>query len=504
MSTAECESLYVDIEEKVGRLLGEAGVVSDSSAVHEQAKDYLKVLHSVVAGEWCSAGEQTAEDTGVLQRHADTLVRLLVQCVARSFDRPALMLNKVPGTFLGVDVSLLAISLSTLFAMARRADLARSLSADCLFEVFHQCLLRLCDPKVLHPLTSDPDSLATAQQLVNALNMILVRMAAEAETSEVLRVLLRVMFLCIPGAPNSVDAARYALPSACTKPASRLIIKVLTDETERDAPHAGPDYDVSKLLQGIHVFFAQHPANTTDDTPFRTVKTVLNELIKARGGRDVLSVLQGCQEITPNSFIYLLTSRLGNVAIPQEVDAALHARIVSIIDHITSARDKIATIQELHAVLKANPSLDINAYLHRISAAFRRFVLDTLAKFDSADQGLGSSAAGDENQGHIENLTEQQQAANTSEPPDSTSKPARRQQSLGANRSSPAAEQQPSNSSGNSSGPASEAMRILEGLKNRPSHYKQLHSTVGSSSGDEVTALSGGSGNASFSTDSPK
>jgi hypothetical protein len=134
----------------------------------------------------------------------------------------------------------------------------------------------------------------------------------------------------------------------------------------------------------IHVFFTQHPTSTVDDTPFRTVKTILNELIRIRGGYTILGKLQEIDSIPRTAFIYLLTCRLGNVKM-QETDTVLHAKLVAVIDDITSSRDKLGAIRELHRLKQSNPLVDINQYLQKISTAFRRYVLNTLAKLDSID-----------------------------------------------------------------------------------------------------------------------
>ncbi len=73
------------------------------------------------------------------------------------------------------------------------------------------------------------------------------------------------------------------------------------------------------------------------------------------------------------------------------VSPELHALLVSIIEDITSARDKMGPIRKLHVLIKKNPSLDVSLYLQRISSVFRKFVLDTLTKLDQ--QGYPESSA---------------------------------------------------------------------------------------------------------------
>ena len=55
---------------------------------------------------------------------------------------------------------------------------------------------------------------------------------------------------------------------------------------------------------------------------------------------------------------------------------------MNIIDDITSARDKSVPIKKLHDLILANPDIDVHAYLQRISSAFRKFVIDALTKLD--------------------------------------------------------------------------------------------------------------------------
>jgi hypothetical protein len=109
------------------------------------------------------------------------------------------------------------------------------------------------------------------------------------------------------------------------------------------------------LLEAIHHFFTRHPTSTSNDTPFRTVKTILNEIVLVKGGHAVLEVLR--QTAIPHTaFIYLLTCRLGNVAMV-EPPSDLNAQIVAVIDDITSSRDKLAAIKELHKLKLANPQV---------------------------------------------------------------------------------------------------------------------------------------------------
>lgn len=66
---------------------------------------------------------------------------------------------------------------------------------------------------------------------------------------------------------------------------------------------------------------------------------------------------------------------------------------MAIIDDITNSRDKLGPIRRLHALSKANPTVDVTEYLQKVSNVFRKFVLDTLKKLDSDSASSDSAAA---------------------------------------------------------------------------------------------------------------
>lgn len=89
-----------------------------------------------------------------------------------------------------------------------------------------------------------------------------------------------------------------------------------------------------------------------------------------------------------------MTARLGNTEVStsannnnissgdSDVSPELHSTLVSIIDDITSSRDKMGAIKKLYVLIKNNPTLDVSHYLQRTSSVFRRYVLDTLQQMD--------------------------------------------------------------------------------------------------------------------------
>jgi hypothetical protein len=111
--------------------------------------------------------------------------------VSRSFAHDSAINNS--GNTESVDVSLVAVSLATLFAIVRRADLVVGLSSEGVFYVLQECLRAIVDPRISSSAFSDCSSSQqgdkererdkdTAQQIVRALNMVLLKISSEAPT----------------------------------------------------------------------------------------------------------------------------------------------------------------------------------------------------------------------------------------------------------------------------------------------------------------------------------
>ena len=225
----DLESIYVDVGKKIDALLAATHPLRDSDTVQEEAKDYLKILHSIInvkllftifwsfflsffqiefeilsQDEW--SAEKHPDDEIILLYHAESLTRKLVKCITRAFDMPAEVnsgtaTNNSLISNLGFDVPLLAITLSTLFSIVKRNEVVVTLTEKCVSECLYECLFRICDDRLLKPSPSvveNTEFMETTQQIVRALNMIILKLSAEANTSMVLHILLQIIFLCIP------------------------------------------------------------------------------------------------------------------------------------------------------------------------------------------------------------------------------------------------------------------------------------------------------------------
>lgn len=395
------EGLYLDVVHKIDALLSCREAVPEESQMQEDAKDYLKMLHSIVTGEWTA--EKHEDDDELLRRQVIPLMHRVLKCVERAFVLPAIPAGDSP---LSVDVGLASVSLATLFSLVRRQDIIDILPEMCLSELLAECLTRIVDSRLTNS-GLDKDSSEVAQQMVRALNLILIKAGTGSPTGTSLSALLHVLYSCI----QDLGPEHKPLPPLCAKPASRLLVKVMNDEVKKSDPFTLPSVNLKKLLLEIHQFFAKHPTNTTngDDTPFCAAKTLLSQIVNVRGGQDILNVFMAV-EVPPSSFAFRLAARLANIALPDisnnpsssgltgvpfnslsSASGDLNDKVVSLIDEITSSRDKQNPIRELHALLKKHPEINVNQYLQRISAAFRRFVLDTLSKLDTEADGGGIS-----------------------------------------------------------------------------------------------------------------
>ena len=431
-------AIFDDIESKVDLYLSaataEAPMASgdELQALCDEAKDYLKMLHSIVSGEWSKETPLPADERA-LHRRAEGLCRRLVSCVSLSFNKPTTA-TATPTSLFGIDVSMVAVALATLFAMVRRPDLSQGVPLVTLESVFQECLRRIVDPRLSSAVTaaspaSQESSKETAQQVVRALNIVLLKLASEAPTGRVVCALVHVLLLCVPA--SEIDPAARArfgevLPAASTKPASRLLLRVLAEESKRSRPFADPatfgsDRDAYQVLASAHDFLALQPSvGTVDETPATTVRAVLSEMVKALGGVRVMSMLLELQ-LPTNAVVVRIVSRIANLPVPilnaaavagsvsgagagspgatgrTTHDAAqsqeLAMTLTALIDEITSARDKMAPIRRLHALKKQHPALDVQPFLQTISAAFRRFVLDSLSKLDADGPASSSSSS---------------------------------------------------------------------------------------------------------------
>ena len=411
-SDTELDGIYVDIASKLQALVDVNESVSELNELHDDAREYLKMLHLVVTGAW--AKETLPEDEEAVSRQAEPMVSLLLQCLDRSFRYPSIT-SIQQQQLLGIDLSLSSLALANLYAYVSREDVVIALSEDCIMSIFGNCIERMIDSKLKHTsegggssstgavdLIDDGDfgftrSVAdltmvdTANQLTRALNILVLQLAQQAPVATVFASLLRLIKGCIPEISDSSSFKKIAKPGS--KVISRLILRVVSDEVSKINSFQREKTMLKHILHSLHRFFDGHPEITADEIPFCTAKTLLDQVMKSVGGEKVASTINMLSLVTEmnyhvpkNSLLSKLVSNYlaakNSSSIGSGDGSSDHQDMVNIIDDITNARDKSIPIRKLHELISANPDIDVHAYLQRISSAFRKFVLDALTKLD--------------------------------------------------------------------------------------------------------------------------
>jgi hypothetical protein len=234
----ELEGIYSDIALKIDRLIEfeENDNDNDNKYIHDEAKDYIKILHSILIGEW-STEQQLPEDCLALQNHSQALASRLASCISRSFNHPNGCISDDPNTpNINIDVSLVSVSLATLFAMVKRSDISTKFTQKSLFVVFYEILRHIVDDRLTTPNNQQEDAIKAIQEISRALNMIVIKLASEAKTGIVLASLIEVLYLCIatPECASNLlstfvedgSMLPQVMKVSCTKPTSQLLLRV--------------------------------------------------------------------------------------------------------------------------------------------------------------------------------------------------------------------------------------------------------------------------------------
>lgn len=320
---AVLESVYVDIVTKVDEMLGSERAVDGGGLLYRQtsievvATDYIKLLHTIISNHDGSSGaasedlmdggsEGGAGGNSVLLRYIVPLVDRVLLCLERAF-------SNSPGCST-VDVNLTSICLATLFTVIKHRDLiAHVLSTGAessyLYAILRCCLTKLVDARLLTAAggASEPTEYYILHEynvsIIRALNLILLKLSSTSGSAgvtelstegsgcscELLVCLMRVLYNTSSAA--TVTSPADLVPDAVTKPTSRLVLKVLSEEVRSPAPFvaaaasADPYAPTLQLLNILHEVFNVHPptasagSGSTNDTAFCTAKTVAFQVI---------------------------------------------------------------------------------------------------------------------------------------------------------------------------------------------------------------------------------
>eukprot|EP00043_Microstomoeca_roanoka_P017935 m.188939 g.188939 ORF g.188939 m.188939 type:complete len:2143 (-) comp16735_c0_seq1:1771-8199(-) len=175
---------------------------------------------------------------------------------------------------------------------------ARSVPDHVQQQLLVELVSRLLDEKV--------EQWQDGAHISRALNMILLRILENSRRDVTFSVLIRVL--------NDACAEKMVVPLRFTE----LIMKCLWKLTKSLNEYLS-EINVDHLLREIHEFLVAHPPvewkKRTNDTPLRTMKTILNSLVKAMGS-SVMSHLslvgQSPLDTAVGSYIVLMLKRDGH------------------------------------------------------------------------------------------------------------------------------------------------------------------------------------------------
>jgi len=370
------DDIFSEIAAKMDTLLTEPF----DERSHNDATDYIKILHSIASGAWTE--EVQVSDEQELQINAQALVSRLVKCVDRAFSSTEFVAPvQSAGASLKIDVSLGSAALATIFALLKRPGVVSSLTIDICSDVLKSCLVHLVDSRLTNGaagvVSADTE---TAEQIVRALNIIALKLAAEMSPVAAMVALVRVA-----GASALGDA-----PAQTLKPVSKLLLRVIGEENRAMKPFQGTPKDTAALLQALHALFSRLDSRTSHEGAFGCGKTVMTELVKSLGAKKVLLVLQA-QGTTAADAVVKLAAKLGDISL--DASAALEARITALVDEVARAHDKQVPMQELFQIQQQHAETDVQRYAVHLSAAHRRFIADRLVAMQNAYAASGSARA---------------------------------------------------------------------------------------------------------------
>lgn len=356
----DINGIFLDIVKKIDALISFDASVYDKDAatvyvkLHEDAKDYIRMLQSNVKGTWHKNEDSLREDMEILSKQANPLSRRVCLCIMHAFS-PPVVYDQVNGNY-EVDVTLASAALATLYAFVEKMVYVQRYTVHTMTEVIAICARSIVDDRLhkKHPIESVNDA---HKLIIRALNLILLKFTETANAGLLFCALLRVFTLCIPEMDRSndtIDAGLLlSLPSESTKVVVRLFVRLLNMEIKSAAPFSLPSVSVPRILHALNDFFSCHPVKFEDDTPFCAAKTLVAQMVSALGADAILKMMR-THNISQDNFLAKMVARLGGIELipvsrqtqsdvlhSASASEALNAELGAIIDEITSAKDKV-------------------------------------------------------------------------------------------------------------------------------------------------------------------
>jgi hypothetical protein len=442
--TSACVGIFKTIVERVDSyLLLDATTASEAQMVEtaNRCRDYVKLLHSIICRDKefadTNAGGKSDTEAQLLQC-VNVVTHKLLCCVALSFEgsTPVSPQNQATNTVaqaLNIDVSLLSLSLACLFALIKRTDTMHALSRTSVSNVLRECLWRLADDRFNFTMNESDNGVVVdaVKQIINALNTIILKLSAEYPH---VGVILSSLVDILRTTALSSSAGAYEK----LRPTSRLVRRVLYEQSRKSSAFCESVTDTKQIILAINEYFTACPlspakratAENSDDAldsddaeliGYATVKTILRDIVQNVGLSGVNTILAQARipsTATISRLAIQLHQQFGNSSeqqaqqedemmmevVEEEEQDPARAEVVTIIEQLTAASDKMACIRKLHLFKRAHPHIDIVDVLQPVSSAFRRFVLDMLDKLDAEEADNATTPVEYENSAHAGNV----------------------------------------------------------------------------------------------------
>jgi len=238
-------------------------------------------------------------------------------------------------------------------------------------------------------------------QLVRALNVLTVKIVDRSDHNAISSALIKLLHECIG---SSVLSGKYCV----------LVMKCIW-KVIRGLQSWLDSMDVSLLLADLHSFLMDYPGSywkkQSDDTPMRTVKTVIHTLVKYQG-EGILSCLGRIQDQQKSELVpyirKLLTSgvaaenghngaggRSGSAEkkkMPRFTKSD-HEALVEIFKKIGQKDLTKVGLQELYNFKVENPHVDLEPFLAQSSQYFRDYIERGLRKIEEEVKGGGAPSS---------------------------------------------------------------------------------------------------------------
>ena len=297
--------------------------------------------------------------------------------------------------------------------MLKVSSVAAAMSATTLSETFEQIVTHLPDRRLIVPTHAD-----SAKKLVAALNMVVLQAVEVAPRGAVFCALLQLLHR---SAATSASC-RAATASRDVQLVVRLFLKVIKLELKQDRPFS--DVDSAAVIRELHTFFVAHPVQQPgDDAPFKAANTLLRQMLiqgfveqhtsnmpadaplhnliavhreriaaentTTQGKKD-----ESEQQALHSSSVHMSAAAAAPLPPPCEVTGAdanaasertddeLRSELALIYEKLQSngGSDASGGVQDLHCFVKANPGVDVFAYLPHVSGAFKAYLNAELEK----------------------------------------------------------------------------------------------------------------------------